>query len=58
MTLGQRIEKFVTYAVPNKKEWKEKLGMGNNSLYYYFKGDTKPGYDLIDRLELKPSVKV
>ena len=47
---GEKIKEFVEKNVPNKDEYKDKLGMSYNGMFKYFKDERKPGFYVLKRL--------
>lgn len=50
MKIGKIIKEFVENKVPDRKDYKELLGMGYESMYKYFNDERKPGYEVLVRL--------
>lgn len=50
MDVGSEIKKFVESVIPDRKEYKDKLGMGYSSMYKYFTNEREPGYKVLKRL--------
>lgn len=49
-TTGEKIKNFVETVIPDKKDYKAKLGQSYNGMHKYFTNQRKPGFFVLKRL--------